>query len=58
MAQGTYVANSLADYLNRHPEMEQKLTKAAHAAISPLKAKNASAKQPASSYTKTSMSIM
>lgn len=27
MAQGTYVANSLADYLNRHPEMEQKLTK-------------------------------
>ena len=27
MAQGTYVADSLADYLNRHPEMEQKLTK-------------------------------
>lgn len=27
MAQGTYVANSLADYLKRHPEMEQKLTK-------------------------------
>ena len=26
MAQGTYVADSLADYLNRHPEMEQKLT--------------------------------
>lgn len=27
MAQGSYVADSLADYLQRHPEMEQNITK-------------------------------
>ena len=26
VAQGTYVANSLKDYLCRHPEMQRKLT--------------------------------
>ena len=26
MSQGTYVANSLADYLKRHPEMERNIT--------------------------------
>ena len=27
MAQGSYVADSLADYLQRHPEMERNITK-------------------------------
>ena len=29
MSQGTYVANSLADYLKRHPEMERNITQGA-----------------------------
>lgn len=32
--QGQYVANSLKDYLNRHPQMEQMITKQALADIS------------------------
>lgn len=40
--QGQYVANSLHEYLNRHPELERNITQTALVSILPLRVRKSS----------------